>query len=309
MKPQVFSPGTLLSGALLLALGLLSPGSARAQVPGGGTGTNQQVGGGTTNLGVLNTSAGDVIGITGVDTLTGRGAGSPLQVGAWETDTYNNMVGPEFGMLYEVDRGRWTFSSELKFTAGFNFQNSLYRGANFPDSIGADYLRATFNPSVTNTATAGASQTSNTVQLQPPPLFLQIYAVGQDNATNSAEHQFVFSPIGEWRFGGKFRVSQAVVLHAGYTGMWLGGIARASSSTAYRSQRRPSQYAEPLDPTQPASATNPWVVKTTGPAGGVDPASVYYRPDPVYNRIGPVRDPVQEYVFTNGVDFGVEIRY
>ena len=46
MKPQVFSPGTLLSGALLLALGLLSPGSARAQVPGGGTGANQQVGGG-----------------------------------------------------------------------------------------------------------------------------------------------------------------------------------------------------------------------------------------------------------------------
>jgi hypothetical protein len=271
---------------------------------------NQPVGGGGANALVLGTSAGDVLGITGVDTLTGQGAGTPLQTGAWETDTYNNMVGPEFGMLYEVDRGRWTFSSELKFTAAFNFQNNLYRGSNFPDSIGADFLRATFTPSVTNTAGGtGGSTASNTVQLQPPPLFLQIYGVGQQNATNSAAHEFVFSPIGEWRFGGKFRVSQAVVLHAGYTGMWLGGIARASSSTAYRSVRRPTQYAEPQDPTQPASTTNPWVVKTTGLTGGVDPNSAFFRPDPVYNRIGAAPNPVQEYVFTNGLDFGMEIRF
>jgi hypothetical protein len=91
--------------------------------------------------------------------------------------------------------------------------------------------------------------------------------------------------------------------------MWLGSVARASSSTAYRSVRKPTQYAEPLDPTQPASTTNPWVVKTTGPAGGVDPTSAFYRPDPVYNRIGAAPNPVQEYVFTNGLDFGVEIRY
>jgi hypothetical protein len=291
-----------------LALGVIAPAAVMAQQQGGGL-NNQQVGGGNTNLGIFGTSAGDVLGITGVDTLTGVGGGSPLQTGTWETDTYNNMVGPEFGMLYEVDRGRWTFSSELKFTAAFNWQNNMYRGANFPDSIGADYLRATFNPSVTNTATAGASSPTNTVQLQPPPLFLQIYGVGQQNATNSAEHQFVFSPIGEWRFGGKFRVSQGIVLHAGYTGMWLGNIARASSSTAYRSIRRSTQYAEPQDPTQPASATNPWVVKTTGLAGGVDPNSAYYRPDPIYNRIGASPNPVQEYVFLNGIDFGVEFRY
>ncbi len=292
--------------AVLLAIGVFTPGVVWAQ--GGGL-TNQPVGGGNTNLGIDNTSAGDVIGITGVDTLTGRGAGSPLQTGAWETDTYNNMVGPEFGMAFEADRGRWTFTSEFKFTAAFNWQNNLYRGANFPESIGADYLRATFNPSVTNTATAGSSSPTNTVQLQPPPLFLQIYAVGQQNATNAAKHEFVFSPIGEWRFGTQFRVSQAITLRAGYTGMWIGSVARASSSTGYRSVRRPSQYAEPLDPTQPASTTNPWVVKTTGLAGGVDPESAYYRPDPVYNRIGPTPNPVQEYVFTNGIDFGIEVKY
>jgi hypothetical protein len=163
--------------------------------------------GGTASTFFGQTSAGDVIGIGGVDTLTGLGRSSPLQVGEWETNTYNNMVGPEFAILLESHTGRWTFSSELKFTAAFNWQNNLYRGSNFPDSIGADYLRATFNPSVTNVSD-GAAGGNQVVQLSPPPLFLQIYGVGQQNATNAAEHEFVFSPIGEWRFGTQYRLSQ-----------------------------------------------------------------------------------------------------
>ena len=251
-----------------------------------------------------------MIGIGGVDTLTGLGRSSPLQVGEWETNTYNNMVGPEFALLLESHTGRWTFSSEFKFTAAFNWQNNLYRGANFPDSIGADYLRATFNPSVTNSSSGGGSTAANTVQLQPPPLFLQVYGVGQTNATNAAEHTVVFSPIGEWRFGTQYRLSQSILLRAGYTGLWMAGISRASSSTAYKSVPKPTQYAEPKDPSQPASLSNPWVVKTTGPTGGVDPSSPYYRPDPVYNRIGPAAGGgPQEYVFTNGVDFGIEVKY
>jgi hypothetical protein len=265
--------------------------------------------GGAGSASVNQSSAGDVIGIGGYDSLTGIGASSPLQTAEWNTNSYNNMVGPEFALLLEGNTGRWTFSSEFKFTAAINWQNNLYRGANFPDSIGADYLRATFNPSVTNSSNGGDSSAANTVQLQPPPLFLQVYGVGQQNATNAAEHSVVFSPIGEWRFGAQYRVTQSILLRAGYTGMWLGSIARASSNTAYRGERRSVRYAEPLDPEQPASIDNPWVVKTTGPTGGVDPTSPYYRPDPVYNRIGPASEVSQDYVFTNGVDFGIEVKY
>ena len=278
---------------------------------GGTTGFGGTTTGGNGQASIGQTSAGDVLGIGGYDTLTGIGASTPLQTGAWETNSYNNMVGPEFAMLLEGNTGRWTFSSELKFTAAFNWQNNLYRGSNFPDSIGADYLRATFNPSVTNTASTGGSNAANTVQLQPPPLFLQVYGVGQQNATNAAEHSLVFSPIGEWRFGAQYRVTQSILLRAGYTGMWLGSIARASSNTAYKSERRSVRYAEPLNPAQPASIQNPWVVKTTGenrltPEGTPNP---YFREDPVYNRIGPAASIKQDYVFTNGVDFGVEIKY
>ena len=284
----------------------------------GGLGGGAIGGLGNSNVNLFATSAGDVLGITGVDTLTGQGQGSPLQTGEWETSAFNNMVGPEFAILLESGRGRWTFSSELKFVAGFNWQNTLYRGSNFPDSIGADYVRSTFNPSVTTTQGGLDPNGQPTVQqLTPPPLFLQIYGVGQSNATNDVEHNFVFTPIGEWRFGTQFKVSQAITLRAGYTGMVMGSIARASSNTAYRSDDRPVQYAEVLDPEQPASIDNPWVVKTSGlrpanPTPGsvyTDPDSPYFRQNPVYNRIGATADAVQDVVLTNGVDFGVEIKY
>ncbi len=265
---------------------------------GGGLGNNVQ--GNNTNILFNSGPAGDVLGITGYDTLTGQGFGTPLQTGEWQTNTYNNMVGPEFGLLFESDWGRWTFTSGLKFTAAFNWQNNLYQGSNFPESMGADYLRATFSPATTYTSDGNNGGVQN---LAGPPLFLQIYPVGQSNATNSAKHEFVFSPIGEWRFGAQYKVSQAINLRAGYTGMWLGSIARASTNTGYVSQQRPVQYAEPMDPSQPASLSNPWVVKTSTPDGANGTIQ-----SPTYNRIGAVSGG-QEYVFVNGADFGIEIKY
>ena len=280
--------------------GTTAGGTTGGTTAGGLTSNTSTVGGG--NIGEVfgSGAAGDVLGLTGVDTLTGVGAGTPMQTASWETYTSNNMVGPEFALQFESQQGRWLFTSEFKFTAGLNWQNNLYRGANFPNTLGADYLRSTFSPSATLTQGAGGSlvgvQTVNA-----PPLFLQIYGVGQNNATNAAEHRFVFSPIGEWRFGSQFRVSEAIRLHAGYTGMWMAGIARASTNTGYKTVTdKPTQYAEVKDPTQPASEANPWVVKTTGVPGNL--------PNPQYNRLAPVSGGT-EYVMTNGLDFGIEVRY
>jgi hypothetical protein len=279
------------------------------QQGGGLGGGSQLLGGGNIQESFGTGPAGNVLGITGIDSLTGQGLGTALQTGAWETYTSNNMVGPEFSLQFESQQGRWLFSSEFKFTAGFNWQNNIYRGSNFPNSLGADYLRATFTPSTTQTA----GGTTPPTQLNAPPLFLQIYGVGQNNATNSAEHRFVFTPIGEWRFGTQFRVSEAIRLHAGYTGMWLGSIARASTNTGYVTKEKPVKFAAPQDPTQPASQTNPWVVKTSGPnpqnlpvVNGV--ANPYYVPNPEFNSVGAVSGG-QEYVLTNGLDFGIEVRY
>ena len=317
--------------------GTTGGGTTGGGTTGGGTTGGGTTGGGTTAGGLASTTstigggnisesfgsgpAGDVLGITGVDTLTGVGRGSPLQTGVWETYTSNNMAGPEFSLMLEAQQGRWLFSSELKFTAGFNWQNNIYRGANFPNTLGADYLRATFTPSTTFTAGGTTDPAGNsTTTINAPPLFLQLYGVGQSNATNSAEHRFVFTPIGEWRFGTQFRVSEAIRLHAGYTGMWLGSIARASTNTGYITREKRVQFAAPVDPSKPSSQTNPWVVKTSGPSPG-NPATIpdptdptknipnpYFVRNPEFNSIGPVQGG-QEYVLTNGVDFGIEIRY
>ena len=273
---------------------------------GGVTGTIN----GDAALAETSSSAGDFFAITGVDTLTGRGRGSPLQTGAWESYTTNNMVGPEFAILMESQKGRWTFTSQLKFTPAFNWQNSLFRGSNFPESLGADYIRSTFQTANTS-SNQGFSDTPVTVS--GPPLFLQLYGVGQSNTTNTAEHEFVFSPIGEWRFSTQFRVSQAISLNLGYTGMWMAGITRASSNTGYRSKERATEYAyqPPIPATNPPTANlTPWQVKRTVPVAKwiADGRPATERPNPVYNSIAPVEGG-NEYIFTNGIDFGIEVKY
>jgi hypothetical protein len=271
-------------------------GTAGGTTAGTLAGSTNQIGGGNIDQEFGTGPAGNVLGIGGVDSLTGIGAGTALQTADWETYTSNNMVGPEFSLLFESHKGRWLFSSEFKFTAGMNWQNNIYRGANFPNTLGADYLRATFSPSVTQTA----GGTTGPITLNPPPLFLQLYGVGQSNATNAAEHRFVFTPIGEWRFGTQFRVSEAIRLHAGYTGMWLGSIARASTNTGYKTALKDVQVAKQNETGQQIQRPDGTVVQ---------PGYWYVDTQKVeYNRIAPVNGG-QEYVFTNGLDFGLEVRY
>jgi len=231
-----------------------------------------------------------------VTTLTGQGQGSKLQDGGWETYTANNVVGPEFSLLLEANSGRWKLLSELKFTAGMNWQNMLYRGSNFPATLSADYFRTEFVTA--QVLTQSASSTGEAATIQGAPLYVQVYGTGQQNATNTAEHQFTFTPIGEWRFGTEFRVSQAILLRAGYTGMWLGQIARASSNTTYINTLdtvRKSVANPNYDPSLPNSNTNPLTVVQDVPVE--------------YSRIGPPPNTVQDYVFANGIDFGIEVKY
>ena len=299
------TPGNVTGGTTGTATGGATAGATGGAV-GGVTGTIN----GDTALAETSSSAGDFFAISGVDTLTGKGRGSPLQTGAWESYTTNNMVGPEFAILMESQKGRWTFTSQLKFTPAFNWQNSLFRGANFPESLGADYIRSTFQTANTS-SNQGINDTPVTVT--GPPLFLQLYGVGQSNTTNSAEHEFVFSPIGEWRFSTQFRVSQAISLNLGYTGMWMAGITRASSNTGYRSKERATEYAyqPPVPATNPPTANlTPWQVKRTVQVAKwiADGRPATERPNPVYNSIAPVEGG-NEYIFTNGIDFGIEVKY
>ena len=81
-----------------------------------------------------------MLGITTGDlpsTITGEGPGSIFQTAQWDTYTSNNMVGPEFGMMFEGSQGAWDWYAGGSFTAGFNWQNNIYKGANLPQNLGS----------------------------------------------------------------------------------------------------------------------------------------------------------------------------
>jgi hypothetical protein len=245
---------------------------------GGGGVNGGGAGGGLTGLGQGGFATGGLgsaglAQLTAFNDLQSRGLGSPLQNGAWETYTSNNMVGPEFSINMSATQGRWTFASDLKFTAAMTWQN-------------------------------------------------KIYGVGQQNATNAAEHSFTVTPIGEWRLGAQFRVSQAILLHCGYTGMWMGQIARASSNTAFLSTPDIVRVSVANPNYNPGTILldgngdpvivngSPVIVGANDPSAPIDNVRTTVEPRPVrYSRIGPAATRVQDYVFTNGVDFGVEVKY
>ncbi|MFN7812294.1 MAG: BBP7 family outer membrane beta-barrel protein, partial [Planctomycetia bacterium] len=235
----------------------------------------------------------------------------PLQNGGWDTSAYNNIVGPEFGLNYQVERGRWTIETDLRFVAGMNWQNTLYRGSNFPAALGADYFRTTYT-FANNSTTGGNTTGTQNVALGPPPLFVQIYGVGQTNATNTAEHNFVFSPLGEWRLRGRYRVSQAISMNVGYTGMWLAGITRASTNTAFRADTKPVLVATQNGPPITGPNPNPPPATVTQPSWTpppVDPVGTGNNQVRVYNSVGPRAGNDLGYMFVNGVDFGIEVNY
>ena len=317
---------------------------------GGNNGGNNTTTGAAGNVQTTFTSSGGGAGILGITTgdlpatITGTGAGSLFQAAQWETFTSNNMVGPEFGMMFEGSEGRWEWYAGGSFTAGFNWQNNIYKGAQLPVNIGADYLRTNFaggGLTTVDVAQAGESLTGGstitTANVPTSPLITQLFPTGQSNATNSAEHRFTFAPIGEWRFGGKFRVSQAVSINFGYTGMWLSQIARAASNTAYEIVPQLTARATrnntgntvvvdgnnvlkgtlggvPYDPGAGDRLVAPTVDITTGTGAGATTTTLPNQEQYIDFINSPYVRQVtgnsgNEYVFTNGVDFGIEVKY
>jgi hypothetical protein len=224
------------------------------------------------------------------------------------------------------ERGRWSIETDLRFTAGMNFQNTLYRGSNFPAALGADYFRSTYtfaNVVAQNGGALGGSQ-----NVASPPLFVQIYGVGQTNATNTAEHNFVFAPLGEWRLKGRYRVSKAVSLNLGYTGMWLGSITRASTNTEFRATERSVITAQQNGNVSGVAPIRSPILNSAGQITGYRDVEAW-TPPPInnpaaplpgsvtpsnnqlreYNSVGPRDGNDMGYMFVNGVDFGIEINY
>lgn len=112
----------------------------------------------------------------------------------WRSMTENHIVGPEVGLRLFTQRKRWTFSAESRFIAGANFLTVRQDGSVTPNFI---------------------------ARFASPADFQHI------------EHKTEFSPAIETRLGAKVRVSRGFELEAGWTGMWIDNVQRASRAIDY----------------------------------------------------------------------------
>jgi hypothetical protein len=133
---------------------------------------------------------------------------NPLEDSTWSNVVQNNLVGPEIGLRWFRQNGRWVTSVDARFLAAANFQNVKMR-TNLGNEIAGVILD--------NAAEEGVVL---------PRQFLGLGTDQHDFATT-------FAPTGELRVNVAYNVTSKVALKVGYTGLIAGGITRASNRIDY----------------------------------------------------------------------------
>jgi hypothetical protein len=118
----------------------------------------------------------------------------------WTTEADNHIIGPQIGGRYFKQQGRWIFSTEGRFTAGYNRQNIAQKGS----------FGYTGEPST----------------IQKPEAWL-----GSEYANRATIDEF--SPLVELRLDVRYVVTRSISVRAGWTGFWVDGIARPNAMTEY----------------------------------------------------------------------------
>jgi len=135
---------------------------------------------------------------TGGDGLQIRALGDSY----WNTRVENNIIGPQLGIRWFRQHGRWRLSAQGRFFAGFNNQNVSQRGV-----FGTD--------------------------LDPSTLIEGRPANFDTTGYSNDQHALEFSPGAETRFDLHYQFSRAISFKVGWTGLWIDGIARPSSMINY----------------------------------------------------------------------------
>lgn len=128
------------------------------------------------------------------------GTGGVLDSSFWNTSAGNHIVGPQVGARYFKRQGRWTFSTEGRFMAGYNSQNLSQDGI--------------------------FAYTGN-----PGDLLKPIAWPGDSFSSRATIHEF--SPVVELRLDMRYMITRAISFRAGWSGIWMDGIARPSGMVNY----------------------------------------------------------------------------
>ena len=119
----------------------------------------------------------------------------------WSNTTLvNQIVGPQVSAKWTNQRARWRLSADTRFVFGYNVQDWSQQ-----NGIGSEFVPGAINR----------------------PLYAQPTYSTYSKALNG------FSPLGELRLQASYYLTQNFALKAGYTGMYVGNIRRASTSVKY----------------------------------------------------------------------------
>ncbi|MEX2119960.1 MAG: BBP7 family outer membrane beta-barrel protein [Pirellulales bacterium] len=126
----------------------------------------------------------------------------------WDTTAENNIVGPQLGLRYSRQRGRFGFSAEGRFLAGTNMQSIRQLG----------FIA---NPPRTNRAIS--------IFTLVPGDPLNLFPTAFQHTFKATE----FAPVAELRVDASYQLFSKVSFNVGWTGMFADGIARSSNMIDY----------------------------------------------------------------------------
>jgi hypothetical protein len=125
----------------------------------------------------------------------------------------NHAVGPQIGARWSRQRGRWTVSTEGRFTAAVNFQQARVQG-HFGTNDPNDFRDEVLIP-------PGQPRVEASLANMDPYVFWD------------SQQDHTFSPIGELRVETQFQLTRHFSLRMGYNGIVAGGMGRASRRIDY----------------------------------------------------------------------------
>jgi hypothetical protein len=132
----------------------------------------------------------------------------------WYQDAKNHIIGPQIGARWFNHYNRWKLSAEGRFFAGFNSQSMYQTG-----EVGSE-----LNPSQ---GMLNEPSLPGHVPLAAVPLSL-----GPTTFTHKL-NQNEWSPGVEMRLDFEWQWTKNIAIGAGWTGLWMDGIARASNLINY----------------------------------------------------------------------------
>jgi hypothetical protein len=132
-----------------------------------------------------------------------QGLGGNLAQSVWDTTARNRIYGPEVGVRWQKEFGRFGISSEGRFMAGVDSQNIRQNG-----EIASELFGTADNPS-------------------PLPTLLHATTFA------SAAELTTFCPVIEFRAEAHVQLTRLIQFKAGWTGIVMDGIARGADMVNY----------------------------------------------------------------------------